>query len=248
MTHSMSTPGTTTAAAALARRARARGFDVVFVHEDGDEVHIGGVEAGGGEVVMIPHDDGTDCVALVGVISSWSYQSGPDYTEFDLGSFAAECDAFGYLRHLAGCAERAIAEQQAAQDAYEAAEAKIGARMTLAEMLTKFEADGFTPDAPIAEDADYAYVTNEWGSGFGLSPTNYGVTLVIGQMHWGKGDTLAEAKTQWRKQGGRLSRGYVVYEFPAETLFLGVNGMGGVHWLGEAPTEREVAPRIAQPH
>lgn len=67
--------------------------------------------------------------------------------------------------------------------------------------------------------------------------------VVIGHHYWGKGETLPEAKANFRRFGGRLSLGYRILEFDAETEFLGVDDMGYYRWKGNAPTEKDVAPR-----
>ena len=61
--------------------------------------------------------------------------------------------------------------------------------------------------------------------------------VVIGNGSWGSGDTLAEAKANFRRHHGRLSDGYVALTFDADTEFVGVDQMGYVHWKGNAPAE-----------
>jgi hypothetical protein len=69
-------------------------------------------------------------------------------------------------------------------------------------------------------------------------------TIVIyGGQRWGRGSDLAEAKRNWRAQGGRLSNGYVVLTFDAATEFKGFDQMGRYHWVGNEPTEQEIQPR-----
>lgn len=64
-----------------------------------------------------------------------------------------------------------------------------------------------------------------------MTETKTGETIVvIGQFYWGKGSTLVEAKKEFRKQGGTLSKGYVILTFDAETKFGGVDDMGRYHY------------------
>ena len=63
-----------------------------------------------------------------------------------------------------------------------------------------------------------------------------GKTLVIGQYYWGIGDTLAQAKAQFRREGGKLAYGYQVAVFDKDTSFEGVDGMGRFYWKGNEPT------------
>lgn len=60
-------------------------------------------------------------------------------------------------------------------------------------------------------------------------------TVIIGVNYWGKGDDLAEAKKNFRRAGGTLSKGYMILTFDAESTFEGVDGMGRYTWLGNAP-------------
>lgn len=50
--------------------------------------------------------------------------------------------------------------------------------------------------------------------------------VVYGQFYWGKGTTLPEAKKNFTAEGGRLSAGYTVLTFDAETKFDGADAMG----------------------
>lgn len=68
--------------------------------------------------------------------------------------------------------------------------------------------------------------------------------VVIGNHYWGKGETLAEAKKQFRREGGRLSLGYTILDFGTDLTFKGVDQMGRVYWEGEGrPTDTEVPAR-----
>ncbi len=54
--------------------------------------------------------------------------------------------------------------------------------------------------------------------------------LVVGPGVWGHADTVAEAKRNYKRQGGKLTPNYVVVEFPVGVSFRGVTGMGGYRW------------------
>ncbi len=76
-----------------------------------------------------------------------------------------------------------------------------------------------------------------------MSEPRKGLTIVIGQWIWASGETLAEAKREWQRRGGTLSRGYEVMAFDAETEFHGVDQMGSVHYRGNAPVHTVVKAR-----
>jgi hypothetical protein len=109
--------------------------------------------------------------------------------------------------------------------------------MTLDELIALFEGDGLTVSER-NEDGS-VYMSSQWGRGYIVATRNFGVTLIIGAGYWGKGGDVDEAKREFRRAGGRLSDGYSVVTFPADTLFLGVDGMGSYHWLGEQPTSEQ---------
>lgn len=73
--------------------------------------------------------------------------------------------------------------------------------------------------------------------------------LVIGQNYWGHGPDLATAKSNFKKQRGKLTAGYTILEFPAGIEFAGVDSFGRVHWtISEGhedtrPIETDVPPR-----
>jgi len=67
--------------------------------------------------------------------------------------------------------------------------------------------------------------------------------VVIGHNYWGRGATLDEAKQNFTKQGGRLSKGYRVFIFGVDSEFRGVDEMGYVHWTGGEPEIEEHSPR-----
>jgi hypothetical protein len=71
--------------------------------------------------------------------------------------------------------------------------------------------------------------------------------VAIGQHYWGKGNSAARARSNFRRQGGLLGRGYTLLEFPPGTEFKGVDMMGYVHWVGAEPTATEYPPRKAKP-
>lgn len=71
----------------------------------------------------------------------------------------------------------------------------------------------------------------------------YGHTLIMGGYRWGSGVDLVAAKAEFRRQGGRLSNGYVVMIFDDETDFCGVDGMGSYHFIGNQPEQSVVEPR-----
>ena len=60
---------------------------------------------------------------------------------------------------------------------------------------------------------------------------------------WGRGDTLKEALTEARRQGGVLRRGYTKIQFGPDSEFLGVDSMGYVHWKGVEPGVEHVGGR-----
>jgi len=57
-----------------------------------------------------------------------------------------------------------------------------------------------------------------------------------GYGYWGKGDTLADAKQEFKRQGGRLNDGYAILTFSPESLFSGINSMGSYLYFGPEPT------------
>ena len=66
--------------------------------------------------------------------------------------------------------------------------------------------------------------------------------IVAGNGYWGGGDTLAEAKREFTRQGGRLSHGYAIAAGPGLKY---VDPIGRVVYdpsMGEF-TQREVKPR-----
>lgn len=70
-----------------------------------------------------------------------------------------------------------------------------------------------------------------------------GQVLVTGNRRWGAGDTLAEARKNWQRQGGRISDGYTIVTFDDATEFHGVDQMGGYSYVGNAPTVETVSAR-----
>jgi hypothetical protein len=70
-----------------------------------------------------------------------------------------------------------------------------------------------------------------------------GQTVVLGYWQWGAADTLPDAKRNFQAQHGRVSDGYMILVFDADTEFLGVDDVGRYHYRGNAPTETLVKPR-----
>jgi len=64
-------------------------------------------------------------------------------------------------------------------------------------------------------------------------PADTAQVLILGPNYWGKGDTLVEARRNFRGSGGSLNRGYIVYAFPKGLTRLYVDGMGAVAWEWE---------------
>jgi hypothetical protein len=65
--------------------------------------------------------------------------------------------------------------------------------------------------------------------------------VVIGFGEWGEGQTLAEAKKNFRRQGASLSDGYAILDFTAEdSEFVDVDGLGRVSYNGPAPVVTQV--------
>lgn len=50
--------------------------------------------------------------------------------------------------------------------------------------------------------------------------------VVYGPHSWGSGDTLEEAKVNFKKNYGKLIEGYGILEFDKDTEFLGFDGLG----------------------
>ncbi len=53
-----------------------------------------------------------------------------------------------------------------------------------------------------------------------------GVFLIMGQWRWGAGLTLPEAKKNFTREGGALTKGLTLIEFDDRTEFHGVDQMG----------------------
>lgn len=114
---------------------------------------------------------------------------------------------------------------------------------TLDEMIEKYSDDHYTVNSDRAPEDRGVVISSPLGTSYCIAPDNYGVIVVMGQFYWGKGDDLAEAKRQFKSQGGTLTRGYEIFEFPPETLFMGVNQMGVISWDGPGPKRTEVKAR-----
>lgn len=73
-----------------------------------------------------------------------------------------------------------------------------------------------------------------------------GVFLIMGQMRYGAGLTLDEAKKNFTANGGGLTKGLTLIEFSAETEYHGVDQVGRFHHknngTGPAHKMTEVQP------
>ena len=69
--------------------------------------------------------------------------------------------------------------------------------------------------------------------------------LVAGNHYWGHAEDLAGAKKNFKKEGGQLSRGYVIFEFPPELKFTGVDMIGQVHWERD-PEHADIEPKVTE--
>lgn len=78
------------------------------------------------------------------------------------------------------------------------------------------------------------------------NPQNVGAFVVVGANYWGRGCTVAEAKANFRKQGGRLGNGYNVFKFDAETEFRGVDDFGRVHYRSTQDMTRPNDPEVTE--
>ena len=113
---------------------------------------------------------------------------------------------------------------------------------TLEPLIELFEEDGFKADDE-GRTERRVWMSHRMGRGFWVDLDNYGVTVVMGGGHWGRGADLDEAKREFRRAGGRLSGGYAVLVFEPDTLFLGIDGMGSYQWLGNPPVVEQVEGR-----
>lgn len=113
---------------------------------------------------------------------------------------------------------------------------------TLDDLIAKYTDDHFQAEEH-EPDARGVLVSSYLGTSYYISLDHYGVTVVMGQFYWGRGDTLDEAKRNFKAEGGSLMRGYEIFEFPPETLFMGVNQMGVISWDGPEPKRTKVPAR-----
>lgn len=67
--------------------------------------------------------------------------------------------------------------------------------------------------------------------------------VIVGGGYWGKGNTVAEAKKQFRYQGGKLTGGYGIYTFDEQTVFHGIDSFGRYEYTGNAPALEVVKGR-----
>lgn len=75
------------------------------------------------------------------------------------------------------------------------------------------------------------------------TPARTGQFLIMGGNRWGAGDTVEVAKKNFRIQGGKLTGGYALITFDAQTEFHGVDQFGRYHFKGNSPTVTEVKGR-----
>lgn len=59
--------------------------------------------------------------------------------------------------------------------------------------------------------------------------------MISGQMCWGAGTSFEEAKKNFKDAGGRLTGQHWLYTFGGGSEFMGVDGMGCVHFSGPEP-------------
>jgi hypothetical protein len=67
---------------------------------------------------------------------------------------------------------------------------------------------------------------------------------VIGQFVFGNGRDLAEAKRNFQRQGGALTRGYTALEWPDGLTYVGVDGMGRVTWTWDDGADETLQPVV----
>jgi hypothetical protein len=71
--------------------------------------------------------------------------------------------------------------------------------------------------------------------------------VVLGNGRFGTDATLAQAKRNFTRYGGKLSDGYAIVELPQGISFDGIDGFGRVHYSGDTenvePVITEIAPR-----
>lgn len=78
-------------------------------------------------------------------------------------------------------------------------------------------------------------------------PKMVGVTVVVGAGYYGVSNTVEAAKANFRKFGGRLKHGYIVFEFDDQTEFTGIDDFGRVHYkstTGEPPNRPKVTEHL----
>ncbi len=112
----------------------------------------------------------------------------------------------------------------------------------LIEVLTQSSDDWEVESRATTDGKEYAVLSTDWGNQISVSPSNFGCTVIVGQLKWAKGADLAEAKKMFRRQGGRFGEFHAIFTFDPGTMFTGVTGMGGVGWIGEYPEVTEVDP------
>lgn len=65
----------------------------------------------------------------------------------------------------------------------------------------------------------------------------------IGYGKWGKGETVEQARRNFRRMGGSTRHGYTILEFAEADQFKGIDSFGGVQYTGENPQVTEVPAR-----
>lgn len=88
---------------------------------------------------------------------------------------------------------------------------------------------------------EYDYFGGEQPPGEWLDATGTEY-VVAGHGYYGRGADVATAKANFRKYGGRLTKGYVILTFGPGSRFMGIGGMGW-RYLGQEPEVTEVEPR-----
>ena len=68
-----------------------------------------------------------------------------------------------------------------------------------------------------------------------LDAEGYGKVIVQGAHYWGAGDTLEEAQANYRDAGGTRRDKVTTLIFDQDTMFLGIDGMGAIGYIGNAP-------------
>lgn len=79
--------------------------------------------------------------------------------------------------------------------------------------------------------------------------TKTGVVVIVGRDEnigygkWGKGETVEQARRNFRKMGGSARHGYTILEFAEADQFKGIDAFGDVLYTGDEPQVTEVPAR-----